>query len=73
MANSSLDSSTREMLHDLLEEAWQELLVGGNSRADLEDEQAVRDLLARRLLAAANDGERDPERLKEQALEGLVE
>lgn len=73
MTSPSLDSPTLEMLDQILEEAWQELLAGGATRADLEDEQANRDLLARRLIEAAEDGERDPLRLKQHALAGLVE
>ena len=69
----SLDSATLEMLDQILEEAWQELLTRQGMRADLEDEQANRDLLARRLIEAAEDGERDPVRLKQHALAGLLQ
>jgi hypothetical protein len=61
------------MLDQILEEAWQELLTGQGMRADLEDEQANRDLMARRLMEAAEDGERDPVRLKQHALAGLLQ
>lgn len=73
MTTPSLDSATLEMLDQILEEAWQELLVGRGKRADLADEQANRDLMARRLMEAAEDGERDPVRLKQHALAGLLQ
>lgn len=73
MTAPSLDSATLEMLDQILEEAWQELLVGQGMRSDLADEQANRDLMARRLMEAAEDGERDPVRLKQHALAGLLQ
>lgn len=64
---SSFSPETLKLLQDVFEAAWAEAagLLG-----DRIDEQAARDLIARRIAEAARDhGEQDPTRLKAYALE----
>ncbi len=60
-------------LHDLgdaFEAAWLALLLADGN--ELMDGPAVRSLLAKRIMEAAANGESDPTRLKEYALEGVL-
>ena len=60
-------------LHDLgdaFEAAWLALLLADGN--ELMDGPAVRNLLAKRIMEAAANGESDPTRLKEYALEGVL-
>jgi hypothetical protein len=60
-------------LHDLgdaFEAAWLALLLADGD--ELMDGPAVRSLLAKGIMEAAANGESDPKRLKEYALEGVL-
>lgn len=60
-------------LHDLAEAfdaAWLALLLADGD--ELMDGRAMRSLLAKRIIAAAEHGETDPRRLKEYALQGVL-
>ena len=60
-------------LHDLadaFEAAWLALLLADGN--ELMDGPAVRSLLAKGIMEAAANGESDPTRLKEYALEGVL-
>ena len=60
-------------LHDLgdaVEDAWLALLLADGN--ELMDGPAVRSLLAKGIMEAAANGESDPTRLKEYALEGVL-
>ena len=68
---SRLDSSTLESLADAFNGAWAELQ--SSNGAVIADEVAARDMLGRRIIAAAIKlGARDLEKLKSMALEGLI-
>ncbi len=57
-------------LGDAFEAAWLALLLADGN--ELMDGPAVRSLLAKRIMEAAANGEIDPTRLKEYALEGVL-
>ena len=65
-ASSSYDPQTLDVLTHAFDEAW--LDVQGMLGQRLLDPNALRSLLAKRILAAADAGERDPGRLKLLAL-----
>ena len=54
------DPNTVAMLRDVLDEAWSCLPAGQTD--------VTRSLLAERILKAARDGERDPDRLRTHAI-----
>jgi hypothetical protein len=61
-------------LHDLgdaFEASWLSLLLADGD--ELMDGPAVRSLLAKRIMEAVANGESDPARLKEYALEGVLD
>ena len=60
-----LDPQTMSVLQDAFDGAWNELR---NRDLDGLDEQSARDLIAKRIIDAALDGERDPLRLSRYAL-----
>ena len=64
--DTSYDSATRAMLNNVLDEAWSD--VEATLIAQPIDTAAVRVRLALRIIRGANDGERDPGRLKSIAL-----
>ena len=68
--DTSYDPATRAMLNRVLDEVWSEVeatLVAGPI-----DTVATRGHLALRIIRSANDGERDPARLKSIALRGVT-
>ena len=70
MPSSSLDVETLDLMSRAFGEAWEEVgfaLV--NKDADLTE---LRTMMAVRIMAAVRDGERDPERLTELALEAVA-
>ncbi len=69
MSTPSYDAETLVMLTRVFDAAWSDAqgMVGNNPLDAVE----MRSTLAMRILAAANDGERDPVRLKLIALRGI--
>ena len=63
--NNAFDPQTLVLLEAAFDEAWLSLKLGGN-RTVKPDE------LARAVLHMAMEGERDPVRLSDRALEGLL-
>jgi hypothetical protein len=64
------DAETRELMTDALEAAWEEAeyaLASNNL-----DPIGLRRLMAITIMTAVRDGERDPEGLKEMALEAIA-
>jgi hypothetical protein len=57
-------------LGDAFEAAWLALLLADGD--ELMDGPAVRGLIAKGIIEAATNGETDPKRLKEYALEGVL-
>jgi hypothetical protein len=68
---SSFDPETLAVLQAAFDSAWQELQTSGNRLASDADREAARARLAKRIVAAAAAGERDPAVLKLAALQGL--
>jgi hypothetical protein len=60
--SASYDPETLDVLHRVFDEVWED--VQGMIAARSLDPDAVRSVLARRILAAAAEGERDPRRFK---------
>lgn len=66
---ASFDPETLQVLQTAFDMAWHEV---GASPGVAVDQQAARNLIARRIVNAWRDqGERDPERLKRYAIEGM--
>ena len=63
--NSSFDPQTLVVLEEAFDEAWLTLKSIGNKTVKPDE-------LARSVLRLAMEGERDPERLHDEALEGLL-
>jgi hypothetical protein len=63
--NGSFDPPTLVVLEAAFDEAWLTLKAVGNSTVKPDE-------LARSVLRLAMDGERDPVRLRDEALRGLV-
>ena len=67
---SSFDPETLQVLQEAFDMAMADVLA---SQAGSIDEQQARDVIAKRIVTAAQEiGERDPERLKAYALEGFA-
>ena len=64
-------SSTLGMLQAVFDEAWQDLLKADMPTTARESEATTRELLAKRIIECAGDGETDPVRLKHRALAGM--
>jgi hypothetical protein len=70
MPTSSFDAETLDLMSRAFEVAWEEVgFALANKDADL---TAFRSMMAVRIVAAVRDGERDPERLTELALEAVA-
>jgi hypothetical protein len=65
----SFDAKTRALLNGVLDDVWSK--VHAAPRRDSFDALVLRANLAIRILAAANEGERDPGRLRTAALRQL--
>lgn len=66
---ASYDPETLDILHRAFDQAWADIQTLFGVR--LLDSESLRLDIARRILAAASDGERDPERLKSIAVRAL--
>ena len=70
MPTSSIDAETLGLMSRAFEAAWEEVgFALANKDADL---TALRTMMAARIMAAVREGERDPERLTELALEAIA-
>jgi hypothetical protein len=63
--NGSFDPPTLVMIEEAFDDAWLMLKAEGNSTVKPDE-------MARSVLRLAMDGERDPDRLRDEALRGLV-
>jgi len=64
------DTETLEFMSRAFDAAWEEVWFALASKDD--NPTALRKLMAVRIVTAVRDGERDPERLKELALEAIA-
>jgi hypothetical protein len=71
LANAAFDSETTELLGAAFEAAWEKLKTAG-TLAEGSDAALTRELLAKRIIEMAKRGERNPDRLVENALDHLA-
>jgi hypothetical protein len=64
----AFDPETTAVLASAFDTAWERLVRSGTPMGTEADRHAIREHLARQIIAAAEDGERDPHRLVERAL-----
>ena len=64
------DLETLDLMARALDAAWDEVDLGGMSK--VVDPPGLRTVMEVRIIAAVRAGERDPERLKELALEAIA-
>ena len=67
---ASFDPKTLEILQAAFNSAWQELLTTGVVLVSDATRESIRATLVKRIVAAAQQGERDPTALKLAALRG---
>ena len=68
----SFDTRAFEVLAFAFEDAWRSLEPGGVRLYVEGDEDLIREILARRIVDAAQQGERDPRRLRAKALHHIA-
>jgi hypothetical protein len=72
LANAAFDSETTELLGAAFEAAWEKANAAGSALAEGSDAALTRELLAKRIIEMAKRGERNPDRLVENALDHLA-
>jgi hypothetical protein len=65
---SHFDSDTVAILAIALEQAWDRIKRSGNHLARPAYARAAREIVAKRIIDLAQSGERDPERLRDEAV-----
>ena len=68
---SGFDTNTREVLFQVFAVAWRELAATGRVPPSENERNKIRQQVSRQLIAAAATGERDFERLKAKAIDGV--
>jgi hypothetical protein len=68
-----LDTTVAASLGQAFNEAWQALLKSGLHRFSSMSDDDLKEILACRIIELANKGERDPARLRDDALSYLAE
>ena len=71
LSNAAFDDETTQLLGAAFEAAWEKVETAGSARADDSQAALTRDALAKRIIELAKRGERDPDRLAENALDYL--
>ena len=66
------DPEALQILSAALDEAWKSVVASGASYETEQERQAVRDLLAKRIVSVAKQGKRDPQALAREALTHLA-
>ena len=72
LANSAFDPETTNLLGRAFENAWETLRVAGSPLAEEIHAASTRQVLAKTIIARAQQGERDSRRLVENALASLA-
>jgi len=72
LSNAAFDDETTQLLGAAFEAAWEKVETAGSARADDSQAALTRDALAKRIIELAKRGERDPDRLVENALDYLA-
>jgi uncharacterized protein with NRDE domain len=71
-SNAAFDSETTQLLGVAFEAAWQKVKTADNGLAEESEAALTRELLAKRIIEMAKRGERNPDRLVENALDHLA-
>jgi hypothetical protein len=69
--NSVFDAETTKILASVFDAAWQEIKTSDGSNAGERHAKATREWLAKHIMALAQQGERNPNRLIKNALRRL--
>ena len=72
LATRAFDSETTSMLGAAFDRAWQIVQTSGSPLAEENHAAATKEILAKKILAAAHRGERNTTRLVEEALAFLI-
>jgi len=72
LSNAAFDSETTQLLGAAFEASWEEVKAAGSALADEPEAALTRELLAKRIIEMAERGERNPDRLVENALDHLA-
>ena len=70
---ASLDAEAARIAEQAVADAWQELVRSGSPAAQGRGKRVVCELMAQRVFSQASHGERDPDRLKQFALWGILD
>ena len=70
-STASYDSETLSVLNGAFDEAWREFQRATHSASEYRSMEVTRTMMALRIMTAANEGERDPDRLKEVAIRAV--
>jgi hypothetical protein len=71
-ADAAFDSDTTTLLASAFDTAWDTVKKSGSPLAADDQAASTRELLARRIIAIGRKGERDPQRLVDDALAHLT-
>jgi hypothetical protein len=72
LADAAFDTEATRLLGSAFEAAWQVLKTSGNAPADEAQAASTRELLAKRIIEMGRRGERNQDRLVEEALRHLA-
>jgi hypothetical protein len=72
LSNAAFDCDTTQLLGAAFEAAWEEVKAAGSVLAEESQAALTRELLAKRIIEMAKRGERNPDRLVENALDHLA-
>jgi hypothetical protein len=72
LENAAFDLDTTALLTSAFDSAWDAVKKSGSPRAANENADSTRDLLAKRIIKMAQQGERDRQRLVDDALAHLT-
>ena len=72
LSSAAFDSEDTELLAAAFEAAWEKLNTAGSALAEGSEAALIRELLAKRIIEMAKRGERNPDRLVENALDHLA-
>ena len=72
LANTAFDSNTTTLLASAFDTAWDTVKKSGSPLAADDQAASTREVLARRIIETGQQGERDRQRLVEDALDHLT-
>ena len=72
LAQAAFDAGTVALLTSAFDSAWQTIEKSGSPLAAEDQHAATREALAKHIIAVGKTGERDPQRIVDEALARLV-